>query len=360
MECYVLIDREYINNIRLSLTEQDIINIFQRLGVERYENKQDYIIFPTICHNVNPNEASMKLFYYKSNKLFHCYTECGESFDIFRLLEKYYKTRNIKYSFQRDILNFVKMDASILPGINFDTLQYTTVSDKYQVKETPTLRTIPESMLLPFVEYYTKEWADDGITPIECKKFNIKFSISQNKIIIPHYDINNNLVGIRGRALNPEEIEEKGKYRPVTIENYTCAHPLSLNLYGINKTQNAIKRKHYCVVFEGEKSVLLMERYYGNDNVSVASCGSSFHKAQLKLLLGLGVSEIIIAYDKENTTKDNSETYFNKLYKICTKYNHYCNFSFIFDRENLLEAKDSPIDKGPIVFEQLLHNRVRI
>jgi len=355
-----LIDREYLNNIRLSLTDKNIIDVFQRLGIDRYEDKPDYIIFPTICHNENAAEASMKLFYYKNNKLFHCYTECGETFDIFRLLEKYYKTRGIKYNFQQDILSFVKTDAQFLPGINFDTIQYTSIADKYKTREPTTLKTISNNVMNSFVNYCTKEWLDEGITEKECEKFNIKFSISQNKIVIPHYDINNNLIGIRGRALDPEEIKEKGKYRPITIENHTYAHPLSLNLYGLNKTKIAIKRKHYCIVFEGEKSVLLMERYYGNDNVSVANCGSNLHKTQLKLLLTLGVSEIIIAYDKENTTKENSETYFNKLYKICTKYNNYCNFSFIFDRENLLEAKDSPIDKGPVIFEQLLRNRVRV
>ena len=39
-------------------------------------------------------------------------------------------------------------------------------------------------------------------------KYNIRFSPTQNKIIIPHYDINGRLVGIRGRALNIEEVEK--------------------------------------------------------------------------------------------------------------------------------------------------------
>ena len=72
------------------------------------------------------------------------------------------------------------------------------------------------------------------------------------------------------------------------------------------------------------------------------------------------VSEIIIAYDKENITAKDNELSFNKLYNMCDKYKHYCNFSFIFDREGLLSDKDSPIDKGQDVFEYLLSKRVRI
>lgn len=55
-------------------------------------------------------------------------------------------------------------------------------------------------------------------------KYNILYSISQEKIVIPHYDINNNLVGIRGRALNEWEIENVGKYMPIRIENKWYAH----------------------------------------------------------------------------------------------------------------------------------------
>ena len=42
----------------------------------------------------------------------------------------------------------------------------------------------------------------ENITKNSMDKYNIRYSISQNKIVIPHYDINNELIGIRGRALN--------------------------------------------------------------------------------------------------------------------------------------------------------------
>ena len=72
------------------------------------------------------------------------------------------------------------------------------------------------------------------------EKFNIRYSISQNKIIIPHYNINGKLIGIRGRALNQEEIEAGCKYMPVKIEGKFYAHPLSLNLYGLDRNRQDI------------------------------------------------------------------------------------------------------------------------
>ena len=45
---------------------------------------------------------------------------------------------------------------------------------------------------------------------------------------------------------------------------------------------------------------------------------------------------------------------------MCQKYQNYVDFSFIYDRENLLEMKDSPTDKGPDIFWQLYKRRVKI
>ena len=56
--------------------------------------------------------------------------------------------------------------------------------------------------------------------------------------------------------------------------------------------------------------------------------------------------------------KEEGDKYFNKLWKICEKYHNYGNFSFIYDREGLLELKDSPSDKGEDVFNKLLDRRV--
>ena len=50
-------------------------------------------------------------------------------------------------------------------------------------------------------------------------KFDIRYSISQNRIIIPHRDVHGRLVGVRCRVLNEWEVENLGKYMPVQIEN---------------------------------------------------------------------------------------------------------------------------------------------
>ena len=132
-------------------------------------------------------------------------------------------------------------------------------------------------MLDCFVKTYPQEWLSDGITEQAMDKFNISYSISQNKIIIPHYDIDGRLVGIRGRALNDWEIENVGKYTPIKIEQTWYKHPLSMNLYGLNITKDNIRAHSICFLFESEKAVMQMEGFQ-YPNCSAAVCGSNFNK----------------------------------------------------------------------------------
>ena len=65
-----------------SLTTERVIELVTEFGSDEYVDKGSYIVFKTICHNIDPADASMKLYYYKKNKKFHCYTECGDIFNI--------------------------------------------------------------------------------------------------------------------------------------------------------------------------------------------------------------------------------------------------------------------------------------
>ena len=76
----------------------------------------------------------------------------------------------------------------------------------------------------------------------------------------------------------------------------------------------------------------------------------------INILKTAAPKEIIICLDKEELPKE--DKYFYKLLNLCKKYSKYCNFSFIYDRENLLDLKDSPTDKGEEVFKKLLEKRV--
>ena len=239
--------QELIDN----LEDDKIILLMEQLGCDNYADKGDYIIFPTICHNADADEASMKLYYYKNNHFFYCYTECGGQ-SIFTFLKHYYETRNIEYDWYEDIIKVVQ-NCSVAAVSLTSTPRYHSIIDNYKLrKERKELPEITRGKLDVFVKRYPQVWLEDGISKQAMDKYNILYSIPQNKIIIPHYDVNGRLVGIRGRALDEWEVENIGKYMPIQIEQKWYSHPLSLNLYGLDKNRANIESTGICFVVEAE------------------------------------------------------------------------------------------------------------
>lgn len=340
-----------------NLDEDKIKQLLDKLNIP-WQDKGSHLICKTACHNIDLDEASWKLYYYKNNKFFYCYSSC-QGMSIFKFLKHYYETRQIEYDWYQDIYEVVR-DCSNFKGTDgFIAERYKSLRDRYEIRRKEIqLPQYSSNVLDCFVKSYPQEWLDDGITQQAMDKFDISYSISQNKIIIPHYDVNGRLVGIRGRALNEWEIENVGKYTPIKIEQTWYKHPLSMNLYGLNITKDNIRTHSICFLFESEKAVMQMEGFQ-YPNCSAAVCGSNFNKYQLNILMKTcAPHEIILCFDKEELPGE--DKYFNKLYGICKKYEQYCDFSFIYDRESLLDLKDSPTDKGEEIFNKLLKRRVRV
>lgn len=338
------------------LKDEEVIRLMYELGADRHEETDNYIIFPTICHNENATEASMKLYYYKDTHLLYCYTEDGPM-SIYKFLENYYKTRNIEYNWGQDILKVVLQCSAATELTTKETIFKQSLKDKYRKRQSIQLAAYSPNVLESFVKQYPIEWLEDNISAGAMDKYNIRYSISQNKIIIPHYDINNRLVGIRGRALNESEIAY-AKYAPVKIEDIVYKHKLSLNLYGLNHNWKNIKELGICYIAESEKAVLQSE-LFGEKNCTVAICGSSLNIYQIKLLMQhCQPKEIVLCLDKEELPGE--DKYFYKLWDMCSKYKLYTNMSFIYDRENLLNLKDSPFDRGRNIFNKLLEKRVKV
>lgn len=337
---------------------QDIVNILQFFfNPIPFEEKGDLLIFPTICHNHNIEEASMKLYYYNNTKLFHCYTECQSSFDIYELVKKILENRNGNTDFN-NILAIIKNHSKINLNYNEADECYTSVLEKY--KKSRVDIKLPEYdpiVLNCFSTYKPKEWLEDGLQPASMDKYLIRYSIAKEQIIIPHLDINGTLVGIRVRNLLPEDIE-MGKYMPARIQGKIYSHPLSCNLYGIYYNQKAIAENKTAWLFEGEKSVILCDGWYGENSLAVATCGNKVNKVQLEILQSLGVRNIVICYDRMN--EDEKSNYFYQLFDTCRAYRNYFNFSFIYDSEHLLEYKAAPVDYGREIFEYLMRKRVSI
>ena len=376
--------KEYLENIKNDLTLDQVYQLLIDLGGEPQIYNNSYIISRTICHNP-PGQGSFKLYYYDNTKLFRCYTECNDTFDIFQLIlkvkhlaknviEYWAKGGELKtrpwdlpdalhyiltyYGIEEENENFSEEQLE-LPDNKYLFEKTRKQSIKLNNQQTVSFEKYDDSFLKNFPRPRLLPWEREGITKESMDSHNICYDPINQGIVIPHYDINNQLVGIRERTLIKEN-EAKGKYRPAIISGKMYNHPLSFNLYNINFSKENIRNMKKAIVFEGQKSCLLFSSFFGIENdISVAVCGSNLINYQVEMLKSLGVEEIIIAFDKQYQ-EYRDEEYFKweeKLINIYKKYGGFIQIRFILDTGNLLGYKDSPIDKGPDIFLELFNNR---
>ena len=350
-------------DLREELTDESIKNILSQFNVEPVYEDESSITFPTCCHNLEG--GSPKLVYYKNTKLFHCYTECSTSFDIFTLLQKMYLLRGKEITLKQAIA-ICDLDSSHLTveneslSCNDDIRHMQKLNNTYTYKvEDINFKVYDKKILKQYTFDYhgLMPWIEEGIGIEALQRFNIKYDIMNNAIVIPNFDYNGSLIGIRARYFNEEDIK-KGKYRPIYNNGVLYSHPTGRTFYGIFENHKNIERKHTCVIFEGEKSVLLYNTIYGNENgIALATLGQNITKDHIQYLLKMKVKNVILAYDTDYED-------YNQLMEVEQKYlakakilEPYFNISYLIDYDFDLPYKSSPIDGGKEIFEKLLKNR---
>ena len=336
--------------IKDTLNESQVIEALYALGSGPPVATKGALIFDTVCHN-EADCGSKKLYYYLDSKMFKCYTGCGDFFNIFELISRASKNKQVEVTASQGVYWLYKNTRTFFTE---DTSYTNNKIDKEEIEKEITF--YDDSIIDILQSFKIKDWMDEGITFETIQDYKIRYNPVSCAIIIPHFDVDNRLIGIRQRTLVREE-EVYGKYRAAFINNKPYPHPLSYNLFGLNKNKENIIKYKKAVVFEGEKSVLILDKY--EDSCAVACCGSSISAYQIKLLVDLGAEEIIVAFDKE-FVELGDESYVKQtknLTNLFKRFSDKVTISFMFDKWGLLDIKDSPLDKGIDTFKFLLKER---
>lgn len=349
------------DEIRSLIGPDDIFDLLGYLGGEP-RDEGAHIVAKTICHHGD----SHKLYYYKDSELFFCYSDSCGSFDVFGLVQRvlgcgFPMALNYVVSYfglegrVREAVSRTK-DWDVFDrhdDVADDDGEDTCAPCRLEEVDNP-IRHYP----LPHIE----PWERDGITYETCERWGIKYDPVHGGILIPHHDADGRLVGIRERTLVKDD-ERFGKYRPARIGEKMYNHPLAFNLYGLHENRDAIGKFHVAIVAEGEKSVLQAESILGRErNVTVAVCGSSISRYQMGLLMGVGVNEVVVAFDKDfhEVGDDDFKRVCAHLMTLNRRYGSYVRLSFMFDKYDLLGYKESPFDGGADKFDFLWRRRVSL
>ena len=358
--------------IKEQLNLENIYSLLEEWGGEpEYTNIG--IISSTICHNP-PHEGSRKLYYYENSNLFHCYTGCeNSSFDIFELVIKVMSIQKRLNWNLTDAMRFIAGKFN-LSDIELENTEEDGLQDWEYLKKYNRIQHLDIKNNIIVLEEYDRNilnnfnyslkitpWLNEGISEEAMKHAHIGYFPGTDQITIPHYDKDGRFIGLRGRTVCEEEANLYGKYRPIFVNGIIYKHPLGLNLYNLNNSKENIELIKKAIVVESEKACLQYQSYFGIENdITVACCGSSFTNHQGRLLIDLGVSEIIFAFDRQFQKIGDDEflKLKKKLLKLYMQYKNYTNISFIFDKNMILQYKNSPLDEGKDKFLQLFQERI--
>ena len=351
---------EFINEVLYEkLTIQDYHNIMRKLGAT-YNGSR----FNTICHNVDGGKYNLA--FNEDDKYFTCFSECGCSYSLLSLVKKRRELLGEPCSTYRSMkwiceqvgiaFNFKEEVKEVNNNIyNWQNLLRYTKEHKCsenKIYSNSILSELEDCVYLP--------WIDEGITEETQEKYQIKWYNRNQQVVIPVRNINGDLVGCHCRNTNPNLVADGMKYIPLHMlcgDEYKFQ--MGLELFGLNYNKVNIEKAKQVILLESPKSVMQFDSF-SMPNICVGMFGMGFSLQKLKLLLNLGVDKFVIALDKQYEEIRNTEykAWENKVNKIIDIIRPYANeISVIWDKDKLLDYKDSPTDKGQNVFMQLWNER---
>ena len=281
-----------------------------------------------------------------SKNIFHCFS-CGRSGGIIGYLTQYEHLNfddAVKKAAQLGNMDLSKMCKS--ETISFlkkarDTLQTKTETIYHQI--------LDHNELNKYQKEYIKEWIDEGIQQDVLDLFEVRINERDNRIVYPVYDINGNLINIKGRTRYTD-------FKALRIPKYINYYPIGTMDYFqcLNITLPYIKQKNEVIIFESIKSV--MKAYGWGYKNCVSAEKHTLTDEQVKILVKLK-TDIVFAFDSDISYQDKD------VKKTIDKLKRITNVYIIFDRYNLLggkETKNAPVDLTKEIWERLYREKIKV
>lgn len=193
------------------------------------------------------------------------------------------------------------------------------------------------------------EWEEEGIDPAVMKLFDIRLDERQNRIVYPVYDIDGNLINVKGRT-------RYDNYKALKLQKYINYYKVGKLDYFqcLNRNLTYVKEKREIIVFESIKSV--MKAYGWGYKNCVSAETHSLSDEQIDLLIKLKVN-VVLAWDSDVDKFDSD------VQDSLKKLKQFTDVFYISDKEQLLggkEAKNAPVDCGKEIWETLYEHKRKV
>ena len=267
----------------------------------------------------------------KSGNIIHfirCYNHCSFQ-EAVEILKKY-----------------AGVNGDVQPTKRFAAVE---VAKKYKGRKKQTKisqsKTLPDDYMLRYEKNTDKlaVWEAEGVSKASLERFQVAYDSFSDRLVYPIRNVSGEIVNIGARTLDPDWKQKKlRKY------SYLFSRDGGMNpVFGIAENKEDIIRKKEIIIFEGAKSVMIAHSW------GIRNCGalltSHLSQFQMKILAKLGV-RVVFALDKEVVIRDDPNI---------ARLKRYVTTEYIWDRDNLLDEKDSPVDRGVDTFMKLYEGRLQ-
>ena len=353
-----------VKKLKKSLSLAHHKQIMQALGIPPYSENSTQIVYYTGDKNVDPYKGSPKLYFYKDTSIYVGMT-AGRSYDIISLTQTRLSLLKQPCSFldacqlildttniNPDSINRVKKEGHVYDWSNLERFirvrKYGNQLSEYNRNIIDTLPPL-----------YPQAWIDEGISEETMEKYQIRYYERCNQTVIPCFDDEARLVGVRVRNWDKDRVEQ-AKYMPlVTLDGQCYKFNTNQVFYGINYNKPEIERTGKVIIVESEKAVMKLDTYMGRHNIALGMYGSNLGIQRRNQLLKMGVNTVSYVVDNDFIGQDDAffEQWREKIQHFIKLWDGFCRVEIVWDNLGLLGPKENATDRTKEIWEQLWENR---
>ena len=341
-----------VKKLKKSLSLAHHKQIMQALGIPAYSENKEQIIYFSGDKNKDALKGSPKLYFYKDSQIYFGYTS-SRSYDIISLVQTRLALLKQPCSFL-DACQFILDTTNINPDsisrvkkeghvYDWSNLERFVRVRKYGNQLSEYNRNIIDT--LP--PLYPQAWIDEGISEETMDKYQIRYYERCNQTVIPCFDDEARLVGVRVRNWDKDRVEQ-AKYMPlVTLDGQCYKFNTNQVFYGINYNKPEIERTGKVIIVESEKAVMKLDTYMGRHNIALGMYGSNLGIQRRNQLLKMGVNTVSYVVDNDFIGQDDEffEQWREKIQHFIKLWDGFCRVEIVWDNLGLLGPKENATDR---------------
>ena len=353
-----------VKKLKKALTLSHYDTILRELGIPIFSKSNTEWRCWSGEKNRNPMDGSPALVFFPDTKIFIGYTS-SRSYDAIALVQTRLNLLGQTCSFI-DACNWILEKTGLDPTKITKPITNSHVYDWSELERFVRVRKygnqLPEynrNIIDTLPSLYPQAWIDEGISEETMAKYQIRYYERCNQTVIPCFDDEARLIGVRVRNWDKDRVEQT-KYMPlITLDGQCYKFNTNQVFYGINYNKPEIERTGKVIIVESEKAVMKLDTYMGRHNIALGMYGSNLGIQRRNQLIKMGVNTVSYVVDNDFIGQDDEffKQWREKIQHFIKLWDGFCRIEIVWDNLGLLGPKENATDRTKEVWEQLWENR---